>query len=140
MTAYASSRATISKFHESLVPELEGTGILSFAVHPGMVASNLGKADNAINHAGMEHPAVKAFMATLTSEGVHKKSQAPELPADVLVTLAAEERCSVLNGKHINADQDLEAVLVEAEKEGGGRVEKKKLYVVNIGGAVNDMR
>ena len=131
MTAYASSKAAISKFHESLVPELEGTGVLSFAVHPGMVQSNLGKADNALNMSSMEHPAVKAFMAGITA-GV-RKTQEPELPADVMVALVAEERCKVLNGKHVNADQDLEAVVVEAEKEDGGRIRKERLYVVNIG-------
>lgn len=129
MTAYASSKAAISKFHESLVPELKGTGILSFAVHPGMVATNLGKSENAINMNGMEHPAVKGFMSTISPD---MKMQTAELSADVMVALAAEGRGRVLHGKHINADQDLEAVIVEAEKEGGGRVEKEKLYLVNI--------
>ncbi|EME79064.1 uncharacterized protein MYCFIDRAFT_6125, partial [Pseudocercospora fijiensis CIRAD86] len=40
-TAYASSKAAISKFHESLAAELEGTGVLSFALNPGSVESEL---------------------------------------------------------------------------------------------------
>ena len=35
MSAYASSKAAISKFHESIVPELEGTGVLALALNPG---------------------------------------------------------------------------------------------------------
>ena len=130
MSAYASSKAAISKVHESLVPELEGTDILSFAVHPGMVATNLGRKDNGMNVNGMEHPAVKGFLSSISPD---MKMQTAELSADVMVALAAEERSKVLHGKHINADQDLEAVIVEAEKEGGGRIAKERLYVVNIG-------
>jgi len=37
MTAYASSKAAISKFHELLTIELKGTGILSFSATPGLV-------------------------------------------------------------------------------------------------------
>ncbi|EME83871.1 uncharacterized protein MYCFIDRAFT_101118, partial [Pseudocercospora fijiensis CIRAD86] len=48
MSAYASSKAAISKFHESITPELAGSGILSFAVNPGMVGgTELGSATNA---------------------------------------------------------------------------------------------
>ena len=39
----------------------------------------------------------------------------------------------MLHGRHINSDQNLEAVLIEAEKEGKGRVGKEDLYLVRIG-------
>lgn len=130
MTAYASSKAAISKFHESLGPELEGTGVLSFAVHPGMVATELGKPDDAINKSAMGHPAVKKFMEAI---GGNVKRQDIAVPADTIVALAAEPRCKVLTGKHVNSDQDLEGVLKEAEMEGMGRIGKERLYVVNIG-------
>ena len=131
MTAYASSKAAISKFHELLVPELEGTGLLSFAVHPGVVESELGKAQNAINFDAKDHFAMKKFMDMVT--GFRQKGQVAELPADTMVALAAEPRCKVLTGHHINSDQNLEEVLKEAEKEGQGRIGKERLYYVNIG-------
>jgi short-subunit dehydrogenase len=130
MTAYASSKAAISKFHESLTPELHGTGVLSFAVNPGIVATELGKADNAINRSAIEHPAMQAFIGMASGP---RKSHSPECCADLMVTLAAEERCRVLHGHHLNADQELEPVLLEAEKPDKGRIGKERLYLVNMG-------
>ena len=60
-------------------------------------------------------------------------AQTPELSANTMVAVAAEPRCQVLHGRHINSDQNLEAVLNEAEKEGKGRVGKEDLYLVRIG-------
>ena len=130
MTAYASSKAAISKFHESLVPELKGTGVLSFALNPGMVKSELDAPEAAINKSSMEHPAMQAFMKTI--QGTRKYQEA-ELPAQTTVALAAEPRCKILTGHHVNAEQDLEKVLEEAEKEGKGRLGKERLYLINIG-------
>lgn len=131
MTAYASSKAAISKFHESLSVELEGTGVLSFAVNPGFIRTELGKPQDAINRAAMDNWAMKAFFDSVSSGS--KKTQSLEVPADTLVALAAEERCKVLNGKHVTAEKNLEEILREAEKEGGGRIGKERLYLVNIG-------
>jgi NAD(P)-dependent dehydrogenase (short-subunit alcohol dehydrogenase family) len=130
MTAYASSKAAISKFHESLVPELEGTGILSFAVNPGMVATELGKAEGAINRAAIDHPAMQAFLGMVRGD---RKLQSPESCANLMLALAADERCKVLTGRHLNADQEFAQVLVEAEKVDRGRLGKERLYLVNIG-------
>lgn len=132
MTAYASSKAAISKFHESIVPELAGTGVLSFAVNPGMVGgTELGK--GAINMDAMEHPAQKAFFDHIKSSAGNNTMGTMELPADFMVALAVDERAEKLHGKHVNADQDFEPVLEEICKEGGGRIEKEALYKVNIG-------
>jgi NAD(P)-dependent dehydrogenase (short-subunit alcohol dehydrogenase family) len=130
MTAYASSKAAISKFHESLTPELDGTGVLSFAVNPGVVATELGKAENVINRSAIEHPAMQAFIGIAQGP---RKSQSPECCANLMVTLAADKRCKVLHGHHLNADQELEPVLVEAEKPDKGRIGKERLYLVRLG-------
>ena len=130
MAPYASSKAAISKFHQSLAPELEGTGITSFAVHPGVVDTNLGQSVDGLNKDSMEHPAVKNFIAGISDSSF--KKQVAELPADLIVALSADERFKKLSGKHINVEQDLEAVITEAEKPDGGRIEKESLYVVNI--------
>ena len=129
MTAYASSKAAISKFHESLSLELDDTAILSFAVHPGVVKTQLSKADNAINKAQIQHPAMQRFLAAVS--GGHK-AQTPEICADTMVALAADPHYKVLNGHHINAAQELPPLLEEAQKEGKGRLGKDRLYLVNI--------
>jgi NAD(P)-dependent dehydrogenase (short-subunit alcohol dehydrogenase family) len=130
MTAYASSKAAISKFHENLVPELEGTGVLSFAVNPGVVATELGKATDAINRSAIDHPAMQTFIKMAQGD---RKTQSPESCANLMVTIAADKRCAVLTGHHLNGDQELEPVLAEAEKSELGRIGKDRLYLVNIG-------
>nr|POF13569.1 dehydrogenase/reductase sdr family member 7b [Quercus suber] len=129
MTAYASSKAALSKFHELLAVELQNTNVLTYAVHPGIVPSELGKADNAINRAAMEHPAMKTFIAS--AMGAHKR-QSPELCANLMVSLAADERAKVLTGHHLNADQEIGPVYEEAAKTGKGRIGEDRLYLVNI--------
>lgn len=129
MAPYASSKAAISKYHESLGPELEGTGVTSFAVHPGMVQTNLGGSDFAINKDSMEHPAVKAFMSGI---GPDIKYQSSDLAANVTVALTSDEKCKKMSGRHINVDQDLEPVVEEAQKEDLGKIGKERLYLVNI--------
>ena len=130
MSAYASSKAAISKFHESIVPELEGSGIVAIAISPGMVQTELGTAAGGINKDAMEHPAMKAFFSHISGT---RKFQDEKLPANFMVALAAEPRAVVLHGKHVDAVQDLEAVINEAEKDGEGRIGREKLYQVNIG-------
>ena len=130
MAAYTSSKAAISKFHESLQPEIEGTGVYTFALNPGLVKSELASPGDAINKDAMEHPAMQAFLGHI---GSATEYQAAELSAQTTVALAAEPRCQVLTGHHVNCEQDLEAVVQEAEKEGKGRIGKERLYYVNIG-------
>lgn len=129
MTAYSSSKAAISKFHETLSKELEDTNIVTFAVHPGMVKTQLGAADNAINKAYVQHPAMQKFLGTVHG---NYKSQAPEVCADTMVALAADSRYKVLTGHHINSTQELPPVAEEAEKEEKGRLGKERLYLINV--------
>ncbi|THW19597.1 NAD(P)-binding protein [Aureobasidium pullulans] len=130
MTAYSSSKAAISKFHESLAQELKETNVLSFAVHPGMVKTELGAAENAINKAHISHPAMQSFLGMMSSADI--KRQTPELCADTMVALAADPRYKVLTGRHINATQELLPVVEEAEKEGMGRLGKDRLYLITV--------
>lgn len=131
MTAYASSKAAISKFHESLAQELQGTNILSFAVNPGMVKTQLGQNDSGVNQQAMDHPAMQQFMAHI-QEGTQKTHE-PSLCADVMVALAADERYRVLTGCHLDATMEVGPVVREAEKEDKGRIGTERLYLVNVG-------
>ena len=130
MSAYAASKASISKFHEGLITELEGTGVFSLAVHPGTVSTELGDPTDAINPVALEHPALKQFLAYFMSPDLRRQSV--ELPADFMVALAADERCKALQGMHVNATEELEPVLEEAEKEGRGRIGSDRLYLVTV--------
>jgi NAD(P)-dependent dehydrogenase (short-subunit alcohol dehydrogenase family) len=129
-TAYSSSKAAISKFHESLSMELQETDILSFAVHPGMVKTELGSAEDAINNEHIQHPAMQSFLKMVSSSNV--RPWEPELCADTMVALAADPRYKVLTGRHINATQKLPPVAEEAEKEGKGRLGSERLYLITV--------
>lgn len=130
MTAYLSSKAAISKFHEGLSAELEGTEIVSFSVHPGYVKTELGAAENVINKEQMQHPAMQVLFQMMASGDI--RYQTPELCADTMVALAADPRYKVLTGRHINAIQELPPVAEEAEKEGKGRLGTDRLYLVTV--------
>lgn len=130
MSAYASSKAAISKFHELLEHELKGTGVVSFAMDPGVIESELGQAEGAINHGSMEHPVTKAFIQFAL--GGNTKRGKLELPSNTAVALAADEQYRKLSGKHLSACDDQQIVLKEAEKEGLGKIEGEGLYVVRI--------
>jgi NAD(P)-dependent dehydrogenase (short-subunit alcohol dehydrogenase family) len=128
--AYALSKAAVSKFHKNLVAELEGIGVLSCIVNPGAVATELGKPADAINKMAMEHPTMQAFLGLARAP---RKTHSVECCAAIVVAVAADERCKALHGRRLNADQDLEPVLVEAEKVDQGRIGRETLYMVNIG-------
>ena len=98
-------------------------------MNPGLVESELGAAGDAINTAS-KHPMVEKFGQMMKSG---RRKQSAQLPADTCVALVCEPRYKVLNGKHIEAVHDLSKVLEEAEKEGGGRIGKERLYSINIG-------
>ena len=128
-TAYATSKAAVIKLHQDLAVELERHNIFSYSVHPGTIPTELSATSEAINMKSIEEePGMQEMMQAFKD----LKYQTPELPANVFVTLAAEERCKALNGRYIDSEQDLEAVICEAEKEGGGRVGKEKLYHLKV--------
>jgi hypothetical protein len=111
------------------VAELEGTGVLSFAINPGVVATKLGKPADAINKTATEHPAMQAFLSLARGP---RKTHSAECCAEIMIALAAEKRCKVLHGRHLNANRDLEPVLVEAKTD-QGRIVRERMYLVNIG-------
>ncbi|EMC95098.1 hypothetical protein BAUCODRAFT_35087 [Baudoinia panamericana UAMH 10762] len=130
MSAYSSSKAAITKFHQALGIELQGTGVTTVSVNPGFIATELGKPEDAINRDAMDHPLTKAFMSSI-SNGSFKHTDI-DVPANYMVALAADERCKVLQGMYVSATAPLEAILEEAEKEGKGRIGKEKMYVINM--------
>ena len=58
--------------------------------------------------------------------------QTPELCADTIVALAADQVYAVLSGFHINAPQELPPLVEEAWKEGHRRLGAERLHSVKI--------
>ncbi|KAK5104844.1 hypothetical protein LTR62_002783 [Meristemomyces frigidus] len=131
MSAYSASKAAITKFHESLAVELQGTGVLSFSVTPGVVETELGKATDAFNKSAMDHPATKGFIAMMTDPNGFQKQDSDVL-ANVIVAMVADDAFKSLNGKFINGSKDVTAVMEEAKKEGAGRIGSEDMYTVRM--------
>lgn len=128
-TAYATSKAAVIKFHQDLAVEVERHGILSFSVHPGTVATDLGQVKSAINMRSVqEEPAMQKMLAAFGEV----KYQSTELAANTFVALCADERCKVLSGRYIDAEQDLSEVVTEVEKGGQGRIVAERLYHLKV--------
>ena len=136
MSAYASSKMALSKFHELLAKELEveSPSTRSFAVYPGFIWTGIGSRPNEINGTAMQHPAMQKLFSIVSSMDINAmKTQTPELCADTMVALAADPKYAILTGHHINAPQELPKVLEEAQKDGKGRIGAERLHVVKIG-------
>ncbi|KAK0259597.1 hypothetical protein LTR91_025004 [Friedmanniomyces endolithicus] len=128
MSAYSSSKAAITKFHEALAIELRDTGVYSFSTTPGVVKTELGASENALNKGAMEDPNMKAFMA---GRGKYQGQDADVL-ANAIVAMTVDDSFKSLNGKFINASKDLTAVMEEARKEGAGRIGAEDMYAVRM--------
>ncbi|KAK4553884.1 hypothetical protein LTR86_009059 [Recurvomyces mirabilis] len=131
MSAYASSKASITKFHEALAIELQGTGVYSFTSTPGLVKTELGAPTDAINKNAMEHPGMKAFLGMMNNPDAFKPQDADVL-ANLTVAMVADDCFKSLNGKFINGSKDATAIMEEAKKEGAGRIGSEDMYTVRM--------
>jgi NAD(P)-dependent dehydrogenase (short-subunit alcohol dehydrogenase family) len=135
MSAYASSKMALSKFHELLAKELEAESprTRSFAVYPGFIWTGIGSRPHEINDDAMQHPAMQKLFSIVSGMDMSAmKTQTPQLCADTMVALAADPEYAILTGYHINAPQELPRVLEEAKKNRHGRIGAERLHVVKI--------
>lgn len=128
-TAYAASKAAVIKFHQDLAVEVKRHGILSFSVHPGTVATDLGQVSSAIN---MDSVKEEPQMQEMLTSFQNLKYQTAELAANTFVALCADESCEAMHGRYIDSEQDLGEVIKEAEKGEEGMVSSKKLYHLKV--------
>ena len=135
MSAYASSKMALSKFHELLAKELEAESpnTRSYAVYPGFIWTGIGTREGEVNTEQMQHPAMQKLFGMFSGiDPSQMKMQTPELCADTMVALAADPVYAVLSGFHINAPQELPPLVEEAQKEGHGRLGAERLHSVKI--------
>ena len=128
LTSYASSKAAVIKFHQDLAHEVERHGIRSYSFHPGTLPT-MGTDDSVMNPKSLEEePAVQQMF----EEFKDLKYQSPELFANTVVAVCADERFKALNGRFIDCEQPVDKVLEEAEKPDGGRVGKENMYHLKL--------
>lgn len=118
VSPYASAKAAMIKLYQTLRLELDDK-ITVFNMHPGAVHTDM--VEDSFDRIG------KIYGLDLWSWNIPFADA--EVPANTLVALSADPRCKALNGRYINAEQDLEKVLEAVES---GRVEKENLYWMKI--------
>ncbi|KAJ9635112.1 hypothetical protein H2199_008598 [Coniosporium tulheliwenetii] len=128
MSAYASSKMALSKFHELLAKKLEAE-----SPNTRSYATGIGTREGEVNTEQMQHPAMQKLFGMFSGiDPKEMKMQTPELCADTMVALAADPVYAVLSGFHINAPQELPPLVEEAQKEGHGRLGAERLHSVKI--------
>ena len=115
-TAYATSKTALTKFHAELEAETSGRGVATYVLHPGEVDTGAAKVPGALN---MDTLMTTPRMAAHLAKWEHMILAQPELAADTVVALCADERARVLSGKFIDARKDLEGLVEQMEKPMG---------------------
>lgn len=127
-SAYSAAKAGVLKATHIMDLEFREHGILSYAVHPGMIL------DTTLGHGALnldaqkENEGVKKFMERFTPS----MTDTLALAADTFVALAADPDAQYMSGKYVDATQDLGQVLAEARKGPEGRIEKEGLYMLKV--------
>ncbi|KAL8686105.1 MAG: hypothetical protein Q9218_007345 [Villophora microphyllina] len=127
-SAYSAAKAGVLKATHIMDRELRDHGILSYAVHPGMIL------DTTLGHGALnldaqaKNKAVEKFVVKFTPS----MTDSLALPADTFVALAADPDARFMSGRYIDATQDLGQVLAEARKGPEGRIEKEGLYTLKV--------
>lgn len=111
-TAYATSKAALTKFHAELEAETSGRGVVTYVLHPGEVDTGAAKVPGALN---MDTLMATPRMAAHLAKWEHTVLAQPQLAADTVVALCADERVRVLSGKFIDARKDLEGLVEQTE-------------------------
>ncbi|KAI4236482.1 MAG: hypothetical protein LQ352_008004 [Teloschistes flavicans] len=127
-STYSAAKAGVLKATHIMDREFRDHGILSYAVHPGMILdTTLGQ--GALNlDAQSKNEGVQEFMEKFTPS----MTDSLALAADTFVALAAHPDAKFMSGKYIDATQDLGQVLAEAKKGPEGRIEMEGLYTLKV--------
>jgi NAD(P)-dependent dehydrogenase (short-subunit alcohol dehydrogenase family) len=107
-SGYGSSKAAIMRFTETLDREVFSSGVIVFAMGPGLVRT-------AMTELQLETPAGKKWMGRIKDRFDQGGDVPPTLAAGLAVELASG-RLDAFHGRGFNSSDDLEAVL--ADKDG----------------------
>ncbi|KAF4087569.1 hypothetical protein AMELA_G00072230 [Ameiurus melas] len=97
--AYCQSKLAIVLFTRELARRLEGTGVTVNALHPGVVATELGR------HTGMHQ---SQFSSTVLSPFFYLLIKSPELGAQSSVYLAVAEELTSVSGRYYDVMKEKE--------------------------------
>ncbi|CAL3965814.1 hypothetical protein PZA11_002666 [Diplocarpon coronariae] len=132
VSAHGSASAALIKFHHQLHVETAKKGILSFAVHPGVIPSHLH--DPSISF--MEQPEYLGQDPELRKVIMELASRmewcSAGLASGTFLTLCAEPRAKILSGLYVNAERDLDETIKKMEQDWADEVKTDRLYLLKV--------
>lgn len=121
-SAYGSSKAALMRFTESLDQEVSESGILVFAMGPGLVRT-------AMTELQLNTDEGKKWMEGIKEAFENNVDVPPTLAADLAVQIASG-RCDVLHGRALSSTADLEQILTHTKE-----IIKEDLLTLRMKGA-----
>lgn len=108
MAAYVTSKSALIRFTEVLAQEIGSTGVKVFAIEPGTVKT-------ALAVYALESPSGRRWIPWYRNIFEEKLDVLPEYAAELVVRIARGD-ADVLTGRYISRDDDLDAILRQADK------------------------
>jgi NAD(P)-dependent dehydrogenase (short-subunit alcohol dehydrogenase family) len=132
-TSSSVTHSAIIRFHHGLNDEILPKGIYSYVVHPGIIASHLHDPEAKVDssHFALE-PRIQSEMTSRIEEAMQDGWCGAGLASGTFLALVAEPRAKCLSGLYVDAERDLEEMIVEVEKGAEGRVQREGLYVLKV--------
>lgn len=110
-TAYSASKTALLRFHQCLDMEIGETGVCSYFVQPGDVATTLTHGNDVINMKIVDHV---LELRRMLENYIGKSATSPELIANTCVMLVGNDTAKVLRGIYVDAQWDLGKVIKKA--------------------------
>lgn len=107
-TAYTTSKAAVIRFSDTLAVEVLPHGISVFVIHPGTVWTEM-------TREMVEGEAGKKWLPWFRNTFEQGQDESPESSANLVVYLASG-KADALSGRFITVNDDLEALVKDAEK------------------------
>ena len=116
MTAYASSKAAVLRFTDSLAAEIEGSGVLAFCITPGFVRTQL------VERVAASDEGRRSLPQLGEREDALEPERAARLVADI-----ASGRLDALSGRFLHVLDDIDDLLRRVDE-----ITEHDLYVLRL--------
>jgi NAD(P)-dependent dehydrogenase (short-subunit alcohol dehydrogenase family) len=110
-SAYCLSKTAVIRFSESLAIEYGDHGVCAFAMHPGTVRTPLADYIAESDEIGRRAPGVQQWFQQIYRDG----ADTPIERSVALLMLLASGKADALSGRFIDVDDDLDALVQQAE-------------------------
>ena len=112
VSAYSVSKAAVIKLTENLAVELNRTGVTAFSIHPGLLP--IGLSEPALESQASADSVEGKVYGWLRRELEEGRGVEPDAATHFVLRIAAGD-CDSLSGRHLEVNDDLDALIERAE-------------------------